>query len=48
MASPAGEHTGNTSIDVDVLAAQGITDLSGYGLTEDIGYDIFVDPPVRS
>lgn len=48
VASPAGEHTGNTYIDVDVLAAHGITDLSGYGPTEDIGYDIFVDPPVRS
>ncbi|MET9215570.1 MULTISPECIES: SDR family oxidoreductase [unclassified Nocardia] len=37
--------TGNTFLDVDVLAAEGITDLSGYGGSGTLEYDIFVDPP---
>ncbi|MFE7719474.1 SDR family oxidoreductase [Nocardia rhizosphaerihabitans] len=37
--------TGNTFLDVDVLAAEGITDLSGYGGSGELEYDIFVDPP---
>ncbi|RMI30149.1 SDR family oxidoreductase [Nocardia stercoris] len=45
LTQPAGEFTGRTLIDVDVLAAVGVTDLSGYGATGDLEYDIFVDPP---
>ncbi|MDO3648309.1 SDR family oxidoreductase [Nocardia mangyaensis] len=37
--------TGNTFLDVDVLASEGITDLSGYGGSGELEYDIFVDPP---
>lgn len=37
--------TGNTFLDVDVLAAEGVTDLSGYGGSGELEYDIFVDPP---
>ncbi|MEU5407045.1 SDR family oxidoreductase [Nocardia asteroides] len=37
--------TGNSFLDVDVLAAEGVTDLSGYGGSGDLEYDIFVDPP---
>ncbi|MGW6728432.1 SDR family oxidoreductase [Nocardia sp. NPDC055029] len=37
--------TGNTFLDVDVLAAEGITDLSRYGGSGELEYDIFVDPP---
>ncbi|MFC8381297.1 hypothetical protein [Nocardia sp. NPDC057272] len=37
--------TGNTFLDVDVLRAEGITDLSPYGGVGDLEYDIFVDPP---
>ncbi|MFB7873634.1 SDR family oxidoreductase [Nocardia sp. NPDC056064] len=37
--------TGNTYLDVDVLRAEGITDLSGYGGAGELEYDIFVDPP---
>lgn len=39
-----GHRTGRTLIDVDVLAEAGITDLSPYGGTEPLDYDIFVDP----
>ncbi|CAM3509035.1 SDR family oxidoreductase [Nocardioides zeicaulis] len=42
---PARECTGNTFLDVDVLAAAGVTDLSAYGTGSDLEYDIFVDPP---
>ncbi|MET8430711.1 SDR family oxidoreductase [Nocardia sp. NPDC004860] len=38
------EYTGRCVIDVDVLAAAGITDLSGYGGQAPFDYDIFVDP----
>lgn len=44
LSRPAGTTTGQCHIDVDVLAAHGITDLSAYGPTENLGYDIFVDP----
>ncbi|GAD82444.1 NAD(P)-dependent oxidoreductase [Nocardia asteroides NBRC 15531] len=37
--------TGNSFLDVDVLATEGVTDLSGYGGSGDLEYDIFVDPP---
>ncbi|MFD4352582.1 SDR family oxidoreductase [Nocardia sp. NPDC058518] len=39
--------TGNTFLDVDVLRAEGITDLSPYGGAGDLEYDIFVDPPQK-
>ncbi|MFC9471953.1 short chain dehydrogenase, partial [Nocardia sp. NPDC056952] len=39
--------TGNTFLDVDVLRAEGITDLSPYGGVGDLEYDIFVDPPQK-
>jgi NAD(P)-dependent dehydrogenase (short-subunit alcohol dehydrogenase family) len=45
LTRPAAEHSGNTYIDVDVLAAHGVTDLSGYGPTTGLVYDIFLDPP---
>ena len=37
--------TGNSYIDVDVLAEEGITDLSKYGGGPDVIYDLYVDPP---
>jgi citronellol/citronellal dehydrogenase len=36
--------TGQTMIDVDVLREAGVTDLSVYGGTDPLDYDIFVDP----
>lgn len=39
-----GHRTGRTLIDVDVLAEAGVTDLTPYGGTEPLDYDIFVDP----
>lgn len=42
---PARECTGNTFIDVDVLRAAGITDVSKYGGGPDLAYDLYVDPP---
>ncbi|MFC9872697.1 SDR family oxidoreductase [Nocardia salmonicida] len=39
--------TGNTFLDVDVLRAEGITDLSAYGGEGELEYDIFVDPPQK-
>ncbi|HET7735610.1 MAG TPA: NAD(P)-dependent oxidoreductase [Nocardioidaceae bacterium] len=41
---PAKECTGNTFLDVDVLRQAGVTDLSPYGGTGELQYDIFVDP----
>jgi NAD(P)-dependent dehydrogenase (short-subunit alcohol dehydrogenase family) len=46
LVRPSRECTGNAFIDVDVLAEAGITDLSRYGGTGELEYDIFVDPPV--
>ena len=43
LARPSRECTGNTFIDVDVLREAGITDLSKYGGTGALEYDIFVD-----
>ncbi|MFF2084553.1 SDR family oxidoreductase [Nocardia sp. NPDC058176] len=45
LSKDARTTTGNTFLDVDVLAAEGITDLSGYGGAGELEYDIFVDPP---
>ncbi|MFF2166673.1 SDR family NAD(P)-dependent oxidoreductase [Streptomyces sp. NPDC058175] len=42
---PAGECTGNTFLDVEVLRDAGVTDLSSYGGTGYLEYDIFVDRP---
>jgi len=43
LARPSRECTGNTFIDVDVLREAGITDLSQYGGTGTLQYDIFID-----
>ena len=43
LARPSRECTGNTFIDVDVLREAGITDLSRYGGTGTLQYDIFID-----
>ncbi len=45
LGRPARECTGNTFVDADVLREAGITDLSQYGGTGTLEYDIFVDPP---
>lgn len=45
LVQPARQVTGNTFIDTDVLRAAGITDLSRYGGTGEVEYDLFVDPP---
>ncbi|KAA1421979.1 NAD(P)-dependent oxidoreductase [Nocardioides humilatus] len=45
LTRPSRECTGNTFIDVDVLREAGVTDLSQYGGTGTLEYDIFVDPP---
>lgn len=45
LTSDARTTTGNTYIDVDVLAANGVTDLSKYGPTSGLAYDIYIDPP---
>ena len=45
LTSPARELTGQSLIDVDVLRDAGITDLSGYGGTGKLQYDVFLDPP---
>lgn len=42
---PALDVTGQSYLDVDVLAAAGITDLSKYGTGDDIITDLFVDLP---
>jgi NAD(P)-dependent dehydrogenase (short-subunit alcohol dehydrogenase family) len=45
LVQPSRECTGNSFIDVDVLRDAGITDLSKYGGTGQLEYDIYVDPP---
>jgi citronellol/citronellal dehydrogenase len=45
MARPARECTGNTFLDVEVLREAGVADLSKYGGTGELQYDIFVDRP---
>jgi citronellol/citronellal dehydrogenase len=42
---PSRECTGNTYLDVDVLREAGVTDLSAYGGTGQLEYDIFIDRP---
>ncbi|NYJ01748.1 NAD(P)-dependent dehydrogenase (short-subunit alcohol dehydrogenase family) [Nocardioides thalensis] len=42
---PAIECSGNTFLDVEVLREAGVTDLSPYGGTGELEYDIFVDRP---
>jgi citronellol/citronellal dehydrogenase len=48
LVKPSRECTGNTFLDVDVLRDAGITDLSQYGGSGELEYDIFVDPPATS
>ncbi|EON22982.1 MULTISPECIES: SDR family oxidoreductase [Nocardioides] len=43
LSRPARECTGNTFLDVDVLAEAGVTDLSQYGGTGELEWDIFID-----
>ncbi|MEU3628374.1 short chain dehydrogenase [Amycolatopsis coloradensis] len=42
---PAKDCTGNTFLDVEVLRDAGVTDLSSYGGTSEVEYDIFIDHP---
>ncbi|MFF4693857.1 SDR family oxidoreductase [Streptomyces sp. NPDC001307] len=42
---PSRACTGNTFLDVEVLSDLGVTDLSFYGGTGELEYDIFVDRP---
>jgi NAD(P)-dependent dehydrogenase (short-subunit alcohol dehydrogenase family) len=44
LSRPPRERTGETLIDVDVLAEAGVTDLSRYGGGDEPELDIFVDP----
>jgi NAD(P)-dependent dehydrogenase (short-subunit alcohol dehydrogenase family) len=46
LSRPPGERSGQTLIDVDVLAEAGVTDLSPYqpGGASELQLDIFVDP----
>ncbi len=43
LSRPSRECTGNTFLDVDVLAEAGVTDLSQYGGTGALEWDIFID-----
>lgn len=45
LTSPSRELTGQALLDVEVLAAAGVTDLSAYGGSGELEYDIFVDGP---
>jgi NAD(P)-dependent dehydrogenase (short-subunit alcohol dehydrogenase family) len=45
LTRPSRECTGNTFLDVDVLREAGVTDLSAYGGTGQLEYDIFIDRP---
>ena len=45
LGRPSRECTGNTFIDVDVLREAGVTDLSQYGGTGTLEWDIFIDRP---
>jgi citronellol/citronellal dehydrogenase len=45
LTSPARENTGHSYLDVDVLAAAGITELAKYGGSTPPAYDLYVDPP---
>ncbi|MFD0805928.1 SDR family oxidoreductase [Nocardioides caeni] len=48
LTRPSATCTGHTFIDVDVLAEAGVTDLSAYGGSGELEYDIFVDPPASA
>ncbi|WP_183094525.1 SDR family oxidoreductase [Nocardioides stalactiti] len=48
LSRPSRDCTGNTFLDVEVLREAGVTDLSPYGGTGRLEYDIFVDPPATS
>lgn len=45
LTRPSRQFTGNAVLDVDVLREAGVSDLSSYGGTGELEYDIFVDPP---
>lgn len=45
LTGPSREYTGQALLDVEVLRAAGVTDLSAYGGTGELEYDIFVDAP---
>lgn len=45
LTRPSREQTGQALLDVDVLRQAGVSDLSSYGGTGELEYDIFVDPP---
>ncbi|HZP16236.1 MAG TPA: hypothetical protein VFA96_10460, partial [Nocardioides sp.] len=45
LRKPALEVTGQSYLDVEVLARAGVTDLSKYGTGDDIITDLFVDLP---
>jgi citronellol/citronellal dehydrogenase len=45
LSRPSRECTGNAFLDVDVLRDAGVTDLSAYGGTGQLEYDIFIDRP---
>jgi len=45
LGRPSRECTGNTFIDVDVLREAGVTDLTQYGGTGKLEWDIFIDRP---
>ncbi|GAA3527198.1 SDR family oxidoreductase [Nocardioides daeguensis] len=45
LSRPSRQYTGNAVLDVDVLREAGVSDLSSYGGTGELEYDIFVDPP---
>ncbi len=47
LVQPSRQVTGKTLIDADVLRGAGITDLTPYGGTGELEYDLFVDPPDR-
>jgi len=48
ITSPARENTGHSYLDVDVLAAAGVTDLAKYGGGDQPAYDLYVDPPASA
>jgi citronellol/citronellal dehydrogenase len=45
LARPPATCTGQTLVDVDVLAGAGIRDLSGYGGGDAPTLDLYIDPP---
>lgn len=45
LSQPPAARTGQTLIDAEVLAAAGVSDLSGYGGGEAPALDLYIDPP---